>query len=105
MAASIPCAPIHDVAEALTDPHTRARGLVIETTHPALGRVRTVASPVRVGNEPRSYERAPLRGEHSQALLRDLLGYDEVRLEALEREKVFGDADRTERIEPEAAAR
>jgi crotonobetainyl-CoA:carnitine CoA-transferase CaiB-like acyl-CoA transferase len=105
MAASIPCAPIHEVAEALTDPHTRARGLVIETAHPVLGRVKSVASPVRVGEPPRSYRRAPMRGEHSRTLLRDLLGYDEARIEALDRAAVFGDEHRSERIEPEAAAR
>jgi crotonobetainyl-CoA:carnitine CoA-transferase CaiB-like acyl-CoA transferase len=104
-AASIPCAPIHDVAEALTDPHTRARGLVIETTHPVFGRVRSVASPVRVGDSPTSYRRAPLRGEHGEALLRDLLGYDEARIEALQRAAAFGDAHLPEAIEPEAAAR
>jgi crotonobetainyl-CoA:carnitine CoA-transferase CaiB-like acyl-CoA transferase len=104
-AASIPCAPIHDVAEALTDPHTEARGLVIETTHPVFGRVRSVASPVRVGDPPTSYRRAPLRGEHGETLLRELLGYDEARIEALHRAAAFGDAHLPERVEPEAAAR
>ena len=104
-AASIPCAPIHDVAEALTDPHTQARELIVETTHPVLGRVRTVASPIRVGDRPRSHERAPRRGEHGQALLRDLLGYDQARIDALERASVFGDGGPTVQIEPEGAAR
>ncbi len=110
-AASIPCAPIHDVAEALTDPHTVARGLVMETSHPVFGRVRGVASPVRVGDQPPSYRRAPRRGEHGHAVLRDLLGYDDGRIEALDRAAAFGDApvpieaQRSGRIEPEAAAR
>jgi crotonobetainyl-CoA:carnitine CoA-transferase CaiB-like acyl-CoA transferase len=105
MAASIPCAPIHDVAEALCDPHTRARGLVIETAHPALGQVRSVASPVRVGDPPPSYQRAPRRGEHGRLLLRELLGYDDARIEALDQAAAFGDTHRFDRIEPEAAAR
>jgi crotonobetainyl-CoA:carnitine CoA-transferase CaiB-like acyl-CoA transferase len=105
MAASIPCAPIHDVAQALDDPHTQARGLVMETSHPVFGRVRGLASPVRVGDQPPSYRRAPQRGEHGHALLRDLLGYDEGRIEALNRAAAFGDNHRRDRIEPEAAAR
>ncbi len=103
-AASIPSAPIHDVAEALTDPHTQARGLVIETEHPVLGRVRSVASPVRVGEQPAVYRRAPRRGEHGEDLLRDLLGYDEARLTELDRAAVFGGAPGSG-VEPEAAAR
>jgi crotonobetainyl-CoA:carnitine CoA-transferase CaiB-like acyl-CoA transferase len=105
MAAAIPCAPIHDVAQALDDPHTVARGLVMETTHPVFGRVRGLASPVRVGDQPPLYRRAPSRGEDGPELMRELLGYDEARIEALERAAAFGDAHRPDPIEPEAASR
>jgi crotonobetainyl-CoA:carnitine CoA-transferase CaiB-like acyl-CoA transferase len=101
-AASIPSGPIHTGAEALADPHPQARGLVIETEHPGLGRVRSVASPVRVGQQPPGYQRAPLRGEHGEALLRDLLGYDEARIKELERAAAFGGAPRSDGVEPEA---
>jgi crotonobetainyl-CoA:carnitine CoA-transferase CaiB-like acyl-CoA transferase len=89
-AASIPCAPIQDVAAALTDPHTVARGMLMQTEHPTLGTVRSVASPVRVGEQPAAYSRAPLRGEHGERLLRDLLGYDDARIGELTSEGVFG---------------
>ncbi|MER7005930.1 CoA transferase [Dactylosporangium sp. NPDC000555] len=104
-AASVPTAPIQNVAEALTDPHTAARGLVVETEHPVLGRVRSVASPVRVGDQPAGYQRAPLRGEHGEALLRGLLGYDEARMRELDRAGAFGGESRTGDAEPEGAAR
>jgi crotonobetainyl-CoA:carnitine CoA-transferase CaiB-like acyl-CoA transferase len=104
-AAAIPCAPIHDVAEALTDPHTRARNLVIETEHPVLGPVQSVASPVRVGDQPPDYRRAPLRGEHGEVLLRDVLGYDDARIAALKRAAALGGARSPDAVEPEAAAR
>jgi crotonobetainyl-CoA:carnitine CoA-transferase CaiB-like acyl-CoA transferase len=84
-AAAIPCSPIRDVAAALADPHTFVRALLMETEHPTLGTVRSVASPVRVGEPPASYARAPLRGEHGEAILRDLLGYDEARIADLKR--------------------
>jgi crotonobetainyl-CoA:carnitine CoA-transferase CaiB-like acyl-CoA transferase len=89
-AAAIPSAPIQDVAQALTDPHTLARDLIVETEHPVLGRVRTVASPVRVGEQRPDYRRAPRRGEHGEALLRDLLGYDQSRIRALADAGAFG---------------
>ena len=49
--ASIPCGPINDVAAALREEHTVARGLIVETEHPRFGTVRQLASPVRVGDE------------------------------------------------------
>jgi crotonobetainyl-CoA:carnitine CoA-transferase CaiB-like acyl-CoA transferase len=67
----------------MEDPHTAARGMIVETEHPTLGTVKTLASPVKVGNEPVPATRAPHRGEHSDAVLRDLCGYDDARIEAL----------------------
>ncbi len=49
-AAAVPTARINDVAAALTEPHTIARDLLVETEHPRYGTVRQVASPVRVGD-------------------------------------------------------
>ena len=84
-AVGVPCAPVQDVSQALTDPHTLARGLLIEH-----GSVRGVASPVRVGDEPPEYRRAPHRGEHGTELMRDLLGYDDRRIAALAAARAFG---------------
>jgi crotonobetainyl-CoA:carnitine CoA-transferase CaiB-like acyl-CoA transferase len=88
--AGVPCGPINDVAQALAEPHTRARGLVVETEHPSLGVVQQVASPVRFGDEPTEYHRAPLRNEHFDVTVRDLLGYDEDRVADLTAEGAFG---------------
>lgn len=89
-AASIPCAPINDVSQALTDEHTIARGLVVETEHPHWGTVRQVASPVRVGAEPVEHRRAPLRHEDAPYLLAEVLGYDESQVAALGDAGAFG---------------
>src|SRR5262249_33867685 len=50
-AAGVPSAPVNDVAAALEDPQTQARGAVVELDHAALGTVREVASPLRLGDE------------------------------------------------------
>ncbi|ODT98822.1 MAG: CoA-transferase [Pseudonocardia sp. SCN 72-86] len=94
-AASIPCAPINDVAAALTDPHTLERDLIAETEHPRFGTVRSMRSAVRVG--PPGDDRAPTRpapamGEHTEAALRDL-GYDDDRIAALRRSGALGAND------------
>jgi crotonobetainyl-CoA:carnitine CoA-transferase CaiB-like acyl-CoA transferase len=78
--AGVPCAPVNDVAQALADPQTDARRMVVETTHPRWGIVRQVASPVKVGEVPTSYRRAPTRDEDREDILRNLLGYREGRV-------------------------
>jgi crotonobetainyl-CoA:carnitine CoA-transferase CaiB-like acyl-CoA transferase len=82
-AAGVPCGPVNSVAQAMEDPHTAARGMIVETEHPTLGTVKTLASPVKVGSEPVPATRAPHRGEHGEAVLRDLCGYDDAHIEEL----------------------
>jgi crotonobetainyl-CoA:carnitine CoA-transferase CaiB-like acyl-CoA transferase len=89
-AAGVPCGPINDVRAALADPQTIARGLVTETDHPAFGQASWIASPVRVGDDPVEHRRAPQLGEHTEIVLRDLLGYDEDRIAALRKQGAFG---------------
>jgi crotonobetainyl-CoA:carnitine CoA-transferase CaiB-like acyl-CoA transferase len=91
-AAGIPCAPINDVAAALTDPHTIERQLIAETDHPRFGRVRSLRSPVRVGapgGDTAPPRRGPAMGEHTEDVLRGL-GYDDDRIAELRRAGAFG---------------
>ncbi len=89
-AAAIPCGPVNDMAGALADEHTAARGLIVETDHPRFGRVRQLASPVRVGDAAPDYRRAPARDEDRERILRDLLGYDQAEIAGLEQRGAFG---------------
>jgi crotonobetainyl-CoA:carnitine CoA-transferase CaiB-like acyl-CoA transferase len=89
-AAGVPSAPVNDVLAALEDPQTAARGAVVETEHPALGAVRQVASPLRLGDELPN-RRGPLRGEHTASTLTEVCGYSPERLRALAEAGVFGD--------------
>ncbi|MEU3270495.1 CoA transferase [Saccharomonospora sp. NPDC006951] len=81
--AGVPCAPVNDVAEALRDEHTRSRQMIVGTEHPRFGNVTSVNSPVRVGPVRTVHDRAPERGEHTSAVLRDLLGYDDETIDRL----------------------
>ena len=87
--AGVPSAPVNDVASALEDPQAQARGSIVETDHPALGRVRQVASPLRLGDEP-PFERAPFRGEHTESVLGGMCGYSRERIDELAAAGVFG---------------
>ena len=72
----VPCAPVNSVREALADPQLQARGMLLEVDHPEFGRLREVASPIRTAGEVTRPASAPRLGEHTDAVLREVLGYD-----------------------------
>ena len=77
-AAGVPAGPVNTVREALEDEQVTARGALAEVEHPTLGTVRHVASPLRVGTERRPVTRAPLLGEHTREVLREVASDDEL---------------------------
>jgi crotonobetainyl-CoA:carnitine CoA-transferase CaiB-like acyl-CoA transferase len=89
-AAGVPCGPVNSVAQALAEPQTEARGMIVETRHPRFGSVRQMASPVRVGSQAPVYRRAPERGEDAPDVLGELLGYSKDRIGRLEASGAFG---------------
>ncbi len=69
-ARDIPCGPINNYEEVLTDPHILARELVIETDHPTLGRIKTLGTPLKLSDTPLTPGRpAPLLGQHTDEVL------------------------------------
>jgi crotonobetainyl-CoA:carnitine CoA-transferase CaiB-like acyl-CoA transferase len=73
----VPCGPINDLAEVFADPQVQARGMTIELPHPAAGGkpTRLIANPIKFSDTPISYDRAPpTLGEHTDEVLRELLG-------------------------------
>jgi crotonobetainyl-CoA:carnitine CoA-transferase CaiB-like acyl-CoA transferase len=85
-AAGVPCAPVNTVSQALADPQVAAREAIVGYPHPVLGDVRQVASPLRLSPTPAPVARAPRRGEHTEAIMRELCGYDDEAIERLREE-------------------
>jgi crotonobetainyl-CoA:carnitine CoA-transferase CaiB-like acyl-CoA transferase len=79
----VPAGPVNDLPTALADPQTAARDVLVDVEHPNLGTVRHIASPMRVDGEPAPIRRAPMRGEHSDEILREVCGYGPERIDAL----------------------
>ncbi len=84
-AADIPCAPVNTVAEALALPIVAEREVIQQIDHPTVGRMPIVRSPVRFADrfEDAAIAPAPLLGEHSIPILRDLLGYSAEQIASL----------------------
>jgi crotonobetainyl-CoA:carnitine CoA-transferase CaiB-like acyl-CoA transferase len=82
----IPCGPINDYARVFADPQVIAREMVVETEHPALGRLRTLGSPIKLSATPPDVRRrAPQLGEHTTEVLRET-GYSDADIQALRTE-------------------
>ncbi|MCS6801219.1 MAG: CoA transferase [Chloroflexota bacterium] len=82
-AAGVPAGPVQTAADLFRDPHLAARGKILRLDHPELGRVRVNGPSFQLsGIGPEAVRRPPLLGEHTEAVLRDLLGLDEEELVA-----------------------
>ena len=90
--AGVPSGPIQDVPAALRDPHTLARGVIAETEHPRHGTVRQPVTPVRVGDHPTAAPMScgPALGADAPYVLKELLGYDDDRIDGLRSSGAFG---------------
>jgi crotonobetainyl-CoA:carnitine CoA-transferase CaiB-like acyl-CoA transferase len=77
--AEVPCAPLNRVGEALGSPQTAARGMLRRVAHPAGdGEITILGNPVKMaGHDEGPVGPPPLLGQHTGAVLRHLLGYDE----------------------------
>jgi crotonobetainyl-CoA:carnitine CoA-transferase CaiB-like acyl-CoA transferase len=83
-AAGVPCGPINEVDEVFDDPQVRARGMRIGLPHPLAGEVSLVRSPMRMSATPAtSGLPPPLLGQHTDEVLRGLLGKDDADIAAL----------------------
>ena len=81
----IPCGPILSMKELAEDPWLRKSGTVVEVDHPTRGRHLTVGNPVKLSDSPTDVTRAPLLGEHTSEVLKEL-GYGDSDLEVLRSE-------------------
>ena len=70
-----------NTGEVLTDPHLRARDMIVDVEYPTRGTYQTVGCPVKLSDSPAEVTRPPLLGEHTPEVLAALCGVnaDEVR--------------------------
>ena len=88
-AAGVPAGPVHDMGEALSHPQTRARGMVIDLTHPEAGPTHALGCPLHFSSTPTRIDRpAPRLGEHSREVLREA-GYGDADIDALAAARVI----------------
>src|ERR1700722_11136639 len=77
----IPCGPILSMKELLEEPSLRKTGTVVEVDHPTRGKYWTVGNPIKLSDSPSEVKRSPLLGEHTDEILRQVLGYDDKKVQ------------------------
>ena len=73
----IPCGPILSMKEIAEDQSLRATGTVVEVDHPTRGKYISVGNPIKLSDSPSEVERSPLLGEHTDEILRSVLGFSD----------------------------
>lgn len=83
----VPCGPVNNVAEALADPQTEFRRMVVEVDQPHWGKYKTTGMPVKMTQlQEERFEPPPRLGEHNEEVLQGLLGYSADEVENLRRQ-------------------
>jgi crotonobetainyl-CoA:carnitine CoA-transferase CaiB-like acyl-CoA transferase len=87
--ADVPATPVNTVDQVMNDPQTIARGMIERVVHPKLGEIPVVGTPLKFSRmNPGVRRAAPLRGEHTDAVLAEC-GLSPERIRELRDKKVI----------------
>ena len=70
----VPSGPVMDSGDLFESEHLQARDMLVEINHPQRGTMTLFGCPIRLSESPPQNERAPLLGEHTDAVLQSELG-------------------------------
>src|SRR4051812_20316581 len=81
-AVNVPCGPILSMKELGEEPALRNTGTVVEVDHPKRGKYLTVGNPIKLSDSPSDVRRSPLLGEHTDEVLKSVLGLSDAEISA-----------------------
>jgi len=79
---NVPCGPILSMKELAEEQGLRATETVVEVDHPERGKYLTVGNPIKLSDSPADVDRAPLLGEHTEEILKTIIGFDDQEIDA-----------------------
>lgn len=81
--AGIAVGPVLSTKEILNDEHLQKRQMIVDVKQPIRGSFKNVGCAIKLSDSPVDITSAPLLGEHTDDVLKELLGYSPSKLEAL----------------------
>jgi CoA:oxalate CoA-transferase len=89
----IPYSPINNLKQICEDAHIEHRQMLVEVDQPVVGKMQISASPFKLSETPGEvYAPAPMLGQHTDEVLRDLLGYSAEQIAKLKTDGVINKA-------------
>jgi formyl-CoA transferase len=85
----VPCGPIMSTQDLATDEHVRGRDMWVELDHPQRGKWFNVGMPIKLSASPAVIKRSPTLGEHTSEILKEVLKYDEGKINSLKSAGAF----------------
>jgi crotonobetainyl-CoA:carnitine CoA-transferase CaiB-like acyl-CoA transferase len=85
----VPSAPVNTLDRVMKDPQLLHRNMVVEVGHPAGGKFKCVGNPVKASGADEVFHHPPALGEHTEEILRGLLGYSMQRVQDLIEKKII----------------
>ena len=85
----VPCGPILSMKELAEEPSLRATGTVVEVDHPKRGKYLTVGNPIKLSDSPSTVQRSPLLGEHTDEILKTIVGFSDAEIAAAREQKAI----------------
>jgi formyl-CoA transferase len=85
----VPCGPILSMKEIAEEPALRATGTVVEVDHPKRGKYLTVGNPIKLSDSPSDVRSSPLLGEHTEEILRSVLGLSDDEIQVARQQKAI----------------
>ena len=86
----IPCGPILSMKEIADDRSLYETGTLVEVDHPTRGKYLTVGNPIKLSDSKTEVVRSPLLGEHTDQILRDVLRFDQGRIDEVQASGALG---------------
>jgi formyl-CoA transferase len=96
----IPVGPILSMKELAEEQSLRETGTVVEVDHPTRGKYLSVGNPIKMSDSISEVKRSPLLGEHTEEILRQVLGYSDSEIGEI---KTSGAITAAEKARAEAA--
>lgn len=85
----VPCGPIMSTTDLANDAHIRGREMYVEMEDEKRGKWWNVGMPIKLSASPAKLERAPFLGEHNDDVLKNVLGYDDAKVNAMKAAGAF----------------